>query len=145
MILGLDLGTTKTGVALGDGRVAQEYTTLNTDDQFIDRLRIICTNERVERIVIGLPIKENGQPSNQTEWVRLMGEKITSGLKLPVVYINELLTSVEARRLLEQQQLQPAQVEARIDQLAARLILEQSFHLSSASNQLGVANQAGGQ
>lgn len=134
MVLGLDLGAKRTGLALGDGQVAQEYTTLATDKQFINRLKTICRDERVERLVIGLPIKEDGQPSAQTEWVRVMGQQIETALQLPVVYTNEVLTSVEARRQLEQQALAAAEIDSRVDQLSARLILEQTFY-----------QQAGGQ
>ncbi len=125
MILGLDLGTKRTGLAISAGDYARELTTLATSDHLPERLARLCQEEQIDLLVIGLPQNEDGTASTQTAWVRHQAEKIRVVVQLPTCLENEFLTTVEARRVLTDMGLGSAQIEKRVDQYAAQLILQQ--------------------
>lgn len=129
MILGLDIGTKRTGVAISagaaGGRIAREYSTLAMSAGLTSQLAAICRDEAIEKIVVGLPLNEDGTPSAQAEWVEQQVLELRETLTLPVVLEDEVLTTVEARRVLTEMGLSPAQIDQRVDQYAAQLILQQ--------------------
>lgn len=128
MILGLDIGTKRTGVAITEGEFVREYTTLATAQGLPEQVDEICRKEGITQLVVGMPLLEDGSRSDQAAFVEMQAEEIGIATHLPITFEDEVLTTVEARRLLELSGLSPATIEQRIDQMAARLILEQ--HLS---------------
>jgi putative Holliday junction resolvase len=80
----------------------------------------------VERLVVGLPLDLRG---NETEWcdeVRSFGDALAERLNLPVVYIDERMTSVQAERAVRSLGLRKKERErkGRVDAAAAALILQ---------------------
>lgn len=123
--IALDLGTKRTGVAIGVGNDARPYTTLDNQLGLAEQLASICQDEGIDLVVIGLPLNEDGSPSAQSEWVELESAKIRQFLHLPVVLEDEYLTSYEARRQLTEMGLPKEEIERQVDQYSAKLILEQ--------------------
>lgn len=130
MLLGLDIGTKRTGVAISAGHFAQEYTTLTTDEQLAEHIALICWQEKVERIIIGMPYLRSGDLSTQAAQVQSVADEIKKVTGLPVDYEDEILTTNEAKRLLQEAGTHPSIIEQRIDQAAARLILQQYLDAS---------------
>lgn len=126
MIIGLDIGTKRTGVALSSGLLAAEYGCLvATGEALITKIKEICQKERAEKLVIGLPLNSDGSPSQQTEYVIHIVEQLKAALGLPIILEDEFLTTAEAYRLMEEVGISRQQAEERIDQYSAKLILQQ--------------------
>jgi putative Holliday junction resolvase len=124
-LLSLDIGTKRTGVALSTGSIAVALTTLDSTLGLPEQVARLCQDEAVDRVVIGLPMNEDGSRSAQAEWVELEAEKIKEAVKLPIYFEDEVLTTVEARRQMTEAGLQPQEIDQRVDEQAAQLILQQ--------------------
>jgi putative holliday junction resolvase len=135
-ILGLDVGQKRIGVALGTV-FAEEYTTLtvkssaksffdeNGVKQAIDELNDIINKERIEKIVVGLPMREDGSDSPISKQIKEFSQKVESTLDIPIEFTNETLTSFAAEDLLRDEGLTIKEAKQRIDQVSAKLILQQ--------------------
>lgn len=130
--LGLDIGTKRTGVALADGGPVRPLMTLETSDQLAEELKELCEERTIDTIVIGLPYHEDGQPSEQMGYVEKMAAEIELTTERPVVFIDEVLTSIEADRRLQEAGLSEAERKAKVDMVAAQLILEQYLEEAGA-------------
>jgi putative holliday junction resolvase len=132
--LGIDYGERRIGLALSDptGLLASPWKTL-ANDANLDRAaaRIVSEvmaldqdAERVGIIVIGLPRRLNGDPNEQTARVRALSSLLATQTSLPIVLQDERLTSHEADALLAQREPDWWKRKARVDQMAATLILQ---------------------
>jgi putative Holliday junction resolvase len=79
----------------------------------------------VQVLVVGLPYSMNGTIGFQARQVQKFARAIAQALDLPVEYIDERLTSVEAEQLLQAEGRAPSRHKALIDRKAAALILQQ--------------------
>lgn len=71
-ILGIDYGTRRMGLALSDeeGRIAFPYKTLEAGKKIFEELGVICKENKVDAIVIGLPQDLSGNDTAMTSKVR---------------------------------------------------------------------------
>ncbi|MFO8143599.1 MAG: Holliday junction resolvase RuvX [Dehalococcoidales bacterium] len=103
-MLGLDIGDKRIGVSLSDpqGMLASPLTIIGRRDNESDIRAIgeIVGLHQVERIIAGLPLSMDGGFSKQTEKVRAFVESLRCGIKVPVEYRDERLSTVSARRLM---------------------------------------------
>ncbi|HPQ82478.1 MAG TPA: Holliday junction resolvase RuvX [Candidatus Saccharimonas sp.] len=128
MILALDVGEKRIGVALADTaiKIAITYDTISVDGDEDKALARIISLENIDRIVVGYPRNQSGEPTAQTAFVETFTERLQS-FGLPIDYQDESLTSVKAEELLKSQK-KPYQ-KADIDSLAASLILQDYLEL----------------
>ncbi len=124
MLIGLDIGTQKTGIARSVNGLAQAVQKIPTS-QLIGFLTQLMAEQTVEQIVIGLPVANNGEPTSQAEYCQIQGEAIRQATGLPVSYEDEYLTTVEAERLLKEAGFKEPDIKERLDQVSAELILQQ--------------------
>lgn len=126
MIVGLDIGTKRTGVAVAHGGIATEHDTIIGDiDDIVNYLRELNDHDKIERVIVGLPLHDNGDPSLQADWVQSVANRIPAELHVILEYQEEHLTTVEAKRQLTSLGLRATEIERRLDQYAAKLILQQ--------------------
>lgn len=126
MILGLDIGTKRTGVAISEGMYARELTTVQTSaDLLVDELAQICEAEQVDLIVAGLPLSEDGSYNDQTDFVESICEELEYKTGLSVELVDEYLTTSLARQSMAEMGIDSADIEKRIDQFCAAVILQQ--------------------
>ena len=127
--LGLDVGKKRMGVAGcdGTGLIATGLTTIYrtslTED--IRQLQAIVEEREVEILVVGLPYKLDGSIGFQAKQVQKFADKISRILQLPVEYVDERLTSVEAETQLKAQKRFSTRDKGAIDCRAAAIILQQ--------------------
>lgn len=126
--LGLDLGTKTIGVAVTDelGLTAQAVTTIRRTSKAADleALARLAEHYGVEHIVVGLPINMNGTEGPRAAATRTFGTLVESRLRIPVVYWDERLTTVEAQRALRDAAVRRERRKEIVDQVAASLILQ---------------------
>lgn len=125
IILGLDIGKEKTGVAISSGIIAEELTTLSTKKDLIKEVGQICRERSGKKIIIGLPMTASGEDSEEAKYIKDLAQKIHTALGLEVAYEDETLTSQEALDILLAEGVKPEEAEARLHQASAKLILDQ--------------------
>lgn len=130
-VLGIDFGERRVGLALSDpsATIAQPLPTLlrraGKRPPVAAITEIIAANG-VERIVIGLPLNLNGDETEWTGAVREFGEKLAQRAGIPIDYLDERMTSVQAERAVRGSGLKKSEREQkqRIDAAAAVLLLQ---------------------
>lgn len=130
-ILGLDYGTKTTGVAISDplGFTAQgvEIIRRNHEEEIkptIRRIREICNEYQVEKIVLGLPKNMNNTIGERGEKTLIFKQKLETSLAIPVDTWDERLSTVAAENVLLQADVSRKKRKKVIDKLAATIILQ---------------------
>ena len=124
MILGFDFGTKKIGVALGQ-HVTQSASPLclikaiNGEPDWPALIKIM-DEWRPIACVVGLALNLDMSESKTSKLAKSFGEKLHNRFNIEVHYVDEHLTSFEARLISKSSKKSSASVDA----LAAALILE---------------------
>ena len=123
--LSLDVGRRRIGLAGCDG-LGVTVTPLNalkrgvfSDD--LNELRKLCTERRVEALVVGLPLDDLGNPTVQAKHCQRYGVRLARALSLPMALVNEHSSSWAAG---ERHHLHGDR-SGKLDSAAAALLLEQ--------------------
>ena len=126
-IAGVDYGTKRVGIAVTDinrtlASPHENYTRRSTEldaeffRQFVDR-------EGIGLFVVGLPLHTDGNESQKSAEARQYGSWLADTTGVPVEYFDERFTSVEAEQALMEAGLTSKQRKARLDKLAAQIML----------------------
>ena len=106
-ILALDYGRKKIGLALADvqARIAAPFATLPRINRNEDmrRLREMARQEKVQQIIVGLPLRLDGTQGDMADEVTRFAERVRKQVGVPVELVDERLTSWEAERILEEE------------------------------------------
>lgn len=128
--LGIDWGARRVGVAISDKDQEFIFTrpqiTNNNLQLTIDQILDITKSEKIVGIVIGLPIRIDGSESETTKMVRAFAEFLAGHTDLPIVFIDESLSSFEASENL----LGVKKVKQKLDSESARVILENAIAMN---------------
>jgi len=127
--LGLDLGTKRIGLATSDisGLIATPHSTLNRsssvrrDHESIAR---IVESEEVEIVVVGLPIRMNGELGPAAEAANREAAKLGTVLRVPVIMFDERMTTVAADRALKEANISANRRREFVDRVAAAVMLQ---------------------
>ena len=123
--LGLDVGKKRVGVAGcdGTGLIATGLTTINRTSlkQDIEQLTNIVAEREVQVLVVGLPYSMSGKIGYQAQQVIKYAKLVSKILKLPVEYVDERLTSVEAEAQLKTRKGYSSRDKGAIDRQAAAI------------------------
>lgn len=127
--LGIDFGEKRIGLAVSDpeGRVAVPLSTLErrNDRSAVRQIAEIARREQVGRLVVGEPLGLDGQRGPAALRARRFGERLAAATGLPLTLVDESLTSVEARERLLQAGANLRRDAARIDSVAAQILLQE--------------------
>ncbi len=129
VLLGLDVGDIRIGVAVSDvlGSGAHPLCTLTRTNRQRDIIAIgdLVSIHNVERIIIGLPISLDGSIGAQAEKIQKFGDRLSKGLQIPVEFMDERFTTIEAEEFLDKAEIDPKDRKKIIDQVAAVIILDE--------------------
>ncbi len=138
-IAGIDYGTVRIGIALADLEVSiagpYENYTRRGEAKDAEYFQQLAREERLIRFVVGLPVHLDGQESQKSREARQFGawlEKLTS---VTVDFFDERFTSSEAEAILGEAQLTKKKRKARLDQLAAQIMLTAYLEAGARSQQ----------
>jgi len=127
--LGLDVGKKRIGVAGcdGTGLIAFGIGTIEhrSFKATLEQLQTLVTDRQVSILVIGLPYSMDGSLGSQARQVQKFATAIAAALNLPVEYVDERLTSFEAKEMLQAEGIFAARQKGLIDRKAAAIILQQ--------------------
>ena len=131
-ILGLDVGRRRVGMAISDasGTLARPLKTLQVTDADLievvssEVLQLSGEDDGVAMVVVGLPRRLDGSPSEQTVAVEAFVEALRVRLSIPVACEDERLSSREAESRLAVSERDWRKRKANLDAAAAAVILQ---------------------
>lgn len=130
-IMGFDFGTKRIGVAIGVSitATASPLQTIAAEDGLPNwsQIEALCKEWQVDAFVVGFPTNIDGSEQKISERASQFGKALEKRFKLPVHYVDERLTTVEAKQLLFESGGYKKLKVSEIDSFAAKLILEQFF------------------
>jgi putative Holliday junction resolvase len=100
-LIGLDVGTIRIGVALGDSdvRIAVPSDVIEVDGNEEQRIAELVIENDIDAIVIGYPRNQSGEATAQTTVVEEFADKLQD-FDAEIVFQDESLTSVIAEQRL---------------------------------------------
>jgi putative Holliday junction resolvase len=119
--LGIDFGANKIGLALADlqTKIATPYKILIKEKDPIAKIKEICQQENIEKIIVGLPIGLKGVNSEQYKKVADFINKLKQEIKIEIIEQDEKMTSIYAQKLMRETKYKKSD-----DDVAAMLILQ---------------------
>lgn len=126
--LALDIGETRIGIAISDrtGRVAMPLKVMPAQDVVaLSRpFRMLVEDHEPDILVCGLPRTLAGEEGPQAERVKEVALGVSLSLGLPLHFVDERMSSREAKRILREQGLSEKQMRGKVDMVAASLFLQ---------------------
>lgn len=128
IIVGLDFGDARTGVAVCD-----KYEMMASDAGCVAadsyKKALAAVGERVkelgaELIVVGNPVNMDGTAGFRSEKCKAFARELTELTGIPTEMYDERLTTVSAHKILSENNVRGKKRKATVDTLSARLILE---------------------
>jgi putative Holliday junction resolvase len=126
--MALDMGERRIGVALSDTTrvLATPLTTVRVASRAValKQIAALVVQHEVAVLVVGLPLTLNGEIGPQAQIVQAFVEELRQVVAVPIHLIDERLTSVAAERMMIDLGIKAEQRRARIDEVAASIILQ---------------------
>ena len=126
VILGVDYGDVRTGLAVSAGKMAFGAGCVVSKSMRKTVEGVAQTAERREavRIVIGDPVNMDGTRGPRSEKCRIFAGMLAERTGLPVVLWDERLTTVNAHEILSEVGVRGEKRKRAVDELSATLILQ---------------------
>lgn len=140
--LALDVGKRRVGVAGcdGTGLIATGLATYkrhrNSFDADLALLRDLVRERAVDTLVVGLPYEMSGELGPQAHQTQRYADRLGKALNLPVIYVDERLSSVEAEELLRAEGVPLSENKGLIDRKAAAIILQRWLDAERAQRKI---------
>ena len=126
-IAGIDFGTVRIGIAISDvsRTIASPHDNYSRGGEPADRayFKRLVDREQIALFVVGLPVHLDGRESRKSEEARRFGAWLAEATGVVVQFFDERFTTHEAEAVLAQAQLTKKQRKARLDKLAAQIML----------------------
>jgi putative Holliday junction resolvase len=103
-LIGIDYGEVRIGVAISDplNIFAYPLATLMNSDKFFSDLKKLLNDYSIEKIILGFPLKENGEPSLLAGKIEKFKIKLEQEFQIPVEFTDERYSSDIAKsRIIE--------------------------------------------
>lgn len=134
-ILAIDLGRARIGLALSDEQkiIASALPNIEaakempkTVERVLNAIQQISAEKKceIEEIVVGLPLKMNGTDSDTTAFVRQFHAAMKEATPIPIVLLDERLTSIQADRALMEFDFTRKKRAQFVDRLSAAILLQ---------------------
>lgn len=128
IILGIDLGKARTGVAICDkGELLASPLTVVTEyhrEQLVEKLTVLAKENKAELLAVGLPRNMDGSEGESAQNAREIGALLEEATGLPVEFVDERGTTITAHGYLNETNTRGKKRKAVVDAVAATVILE---------------------
>ena len=128
IILGIDLGKARTGVAICDkGELLASPLTVVTEyhrEQLVEKLSALAKENKAELLAVGLPRNMDGSEGESAQNAREIGALLEEATGLPVEFVDERGTTITAHGYLNETNTRGKKRKAVLDAVAATVILE---------------------
>lgn len=126
-LVGIDYGSVRIGISLADTEVgiASPFENYNRRSAALDAeyFRRLARENRVTRFIVGLPVHLHGGESAKSTEARRFGKWLGETTGVPIEFFDERFTTTEAESLLTKAGFSKKQRKARLDKLAAQIML----------------------
>ena len=128
--MAIDYGTKAIGVAVSDELqlTVRPLTTIRREKlkkiEVIERLGSLIAEHEIATLVVGLPLNMDGSHGEAAKRVERFLARLQRRLSVPIITIDERLTSYEADQILREIGVGEQQRRARSDEYAAMIILQ---------------------
>ncbi len=126
--LALDIGEVRVGIAASDasGRVASPVKVLPAAEVLgcARTFKRILEDYEPDVLVCGRPKTMAGEDGPQAERVMAQGRQIAATCGLPLEFVDERLSSAEAKRILREEGYSEKSMRGKVDMVAASLFLQ---------------------
>jgi len=130
-VLAFDFGEKRIGVAVGETllKVAHPLTTIEseTNDARFNHITKLIEEWRPSLLIVGLPTHMDGNAHNMTSLAKKFAQRLEGRFNLPVMMIDERLSSAEAAENLNAAGVKASNQKGLIDAVAAQTILQSHF------------------
>jgi putative Holliday junction resolvase len=127
-LMSLDIGDRRIGVALSDPQqlLARGLKVIHRRSREADLalIRSLVTEHEVEKVVVGYPLRANGEVGKQARKVEAYVEELADVLDVPVLLWDEGYSTIRAREAMIEAGTKRKQRRERIDAVAAAAILQ---------------------
>jgi len=128
--MAIDYGERSVGVAISDELqlTVRPLTTIRREKEkfahVIRRIGELVAENGIATLVVGLPLNMDGTRGAAVERVESFISELRRSVLIPIVTVDERLTSHEADRMLRDMGVGPRERRARSDEYAAMIILQ---------------------
>ena len=130
-LMGLDFGSKTVGVAVTDplGLTACGVEIVRREHEnklrkTLARIESLIKEYKVEKIILGYPLNMDDTEGERIEKTKAFAEMLKRRTGLPIEYVDERLTTVEAYDIMDEVGIKRKDREAYVDMIAATVILE---------------------
>lgn len=128
-LMGIDYGTKRVGVAISDlyQKISSPLHNYQRHSRKADEhfYKSVSKEYEIAGLVVGLPLHISGDESEKSKEARKYAAWLSKITKLPVALQDERYSSVQADAVMMQANLSPQQRHARIDMMAAQILLQE--------------------
>lgn len=144
-VLAIDYGTKRMGMAVSDelGWTAQPLETYHRRslDSDLAHIRKLVQDYDVRQVVLGLPIRSNGELGPEAHAVELFRQRLQTILPVPIVTWDERHTTSSAEAVLLEADMSRAKRKLVVDRIAAAILLQD--YLASQSSETSPSDPPG--
>ena len=130
-VVAFDFGKKRIGVATGETilKVAHPLATINAEENEVKFSQIakLIQEWRPALLVVGLPMHMDGESHLLTQLSKKFAQRLEGRFNLPVVMVDERLSSAEAAQNLSAAGIRGIKQKAMLDAVAAQSILQSYF------------------
>ena len=128
ILLGVDLGKVRTGLALCDeGEILASPLSVITEhnrDKLVEKITEAARENQVKKLIIGLPKNMDGSEGESAQNAREIGALLAEHTGLPVEFFDERGTTITAHGYLNETNVRGKKRKAVVDAVAAVVILQ---------------------
>jgi putative holliday junction resolvase len=130
-VMAFDFGEKRIGVATGETilKTAHALATVDAEQNEVKfkQIGFLIAEWQPSLLVVGLPTHMDGEAHLMTQLAKKFAQRLEGRFNLPVVMIDERLTSAEASQSLRDAGITGIKQKAMIDAVAAQTILQSYF------------------
>ena len=133
-IMALDIGTKRIGIALSDYlqviATPHSFISRTPENVAIEEITKIAKENRVEKIVVGVPINMDGTRGPRSEKATAFAAKLSKATGIETVLYDERLSTMNAHRIMNDTNTRGQKRKDTVDTLSAQLILQSYMDLN---------------
>ena len=128
-IIGIDWGERRCGIAISDENrdfvFVRPQINVNLQSELVNIINKLVIEEKICGIVLGLPLYSDGSESDTTKKVRDFSNLLSQKTDIPILFIEENLTSHFAQEEIGHKGIK--QIKQELDSASAKIILENAI------------------
>lgn len=133
VLLGIDHGDKYIGLAFGRAGLVSPIEVIPNIEKsgVVNDINRFCKENKITKIVIGLPLSGDGKETNQSKKVRQFAKLLRVYIKIPQIFVNETDTTMESLEESLDYGIS-SKSSQRVDHVAAALILKKYYRDNTA-------------